>query len=90
MSAEYRAPRDDEELEETFSCSARAFGGHEEFFRSITRFDPWFCLENTRACFVAGKAVSVVQVFERPIRVGHCTVKMGGVGRVGTVTENRR
>ena len=90
MAVEYRAPRNDEELEETFSCTASAFGAHEEFWRSITRHDPWYCLENTRACFVDGKAVSVVQIFERPIRFGPCVVKMGGVGSVGTDPDYRR
>jgi predicted acetyltransferase len=90
MAVEYRAPRDDAELEATFSCTAKAFAAHEEFWRSITRFDPWFRLENARACFVDGKPVSVVQIFERPIRVGSCVVKMGGVGSVGTDPDHRR
>ena len=87
MNIEYRAPRNETELDDTIQCSIRAFGGSEHIqhlFVNIVEHDPWFDLNNTRACFVDGKAASVVQVFDRPMRIGDCVVRMGGVGSVGT------
>jgi len=87
MTIEYRAPRNATELDDTIQCSIRAFGGSEHIqhlFVNIVEHDPWFDLNNTRACFVDGKAASVVQIFERPMRIGNCVVRMGGVGSVGT------
>ena len=87
MNIEYRAPRNATELDDTIQCSIRAFGGSEHIqhlFANIVEHDPWFDLNNTRACFVDGKAASVVQIFERPMRIGNCVVRMGGVGSVGT------
>ncbi len=87
MNIEYRAPRNETELDDTVQCSIRAFGGSEHIqhlFVNIVEHDPWFDLNNTRACFVDGKAASVVQIFERPMRIGNCVVRMGGVGSVGT------
>ena len=87
MNIEYRAPRDAIELDDTIQCSIRAFGGSEHIqhlFVNIVEYDPWFDFNNTRACFVDGKAASVVQIFERPMRIGNCVVRMGGVGSVGT------
>ena len=87
MNIEYRAPRNQTELDDTIECSIRAFGGSEHIqhlFINIVEYDPWFDLDNTRACFVDGKAASVVQIFERPMRIGNCVVRMGGVGSVGT------
>ena len=93
MNAEYRAPRNRDELEDTIECSAVAFGGGDwvrNLFINITKHDPWFCLENTRACFLDGSPVSVVQIFDRPMRIGDCVVRLGGVGSVGTLPEHRR
>ena len=87
MNIEYRAPRNETELDDTIECSIRAFGGSEHIqhlFINIVEYDPWFDLDNTRACFVDGKAASVVQIFDRPMRIGNCVVRMGGVGSVGT------
>ena len=87
MNIEYRAPRNETELDDTVQCSIRAFGGSEHIqhlFVNIVEHDPWFDLNNTRACFVDRKAASVVQIFERPMRIGNCVVRMGGVGSVGT------
>ena len=87
MNIEYRAPRNETELDDTIACSIRAFGGSEHIqhlFVNIVEHDPWFDLSNTRACFVDGKAASVVQIFDRPMRIGNCVVRMGGVGSVGT------
>ena len=87
MNIEYRAPRSETELDDTIECSIRAFGGSEHIqhlFINIVEYDPWFDLDNTRACFVDGKAASVVQIFDRPMRIGNCVVRMGGVGSVGT------
>ena len=87
MNIEYRAPRNKTELDDTIQCSIRAFGASEHIqhlFVNIVQHDPWFDLNNTRACFVDGKAASVVQIFDRPMRIGNCVVRMGGVGSVGT------
>ena len=93
MNIEYRAPRNQVELDDTIACSIRAFGGSEHIqhlFVNIVEHDPWFDLNNTRACFVNGKAASVVQIFDRPMRIGNCAVRMGGVGSVGTDPPHRR
>ena len=93
MNIEYRAPRNKTELDDTIECSIRAFGASEHIqhlFVNIVEHDPWFDLNNTRACFVNGKAASVVQIFDRPMRIGDCAVRMGGVGSVGTDPPHRR
>ena len=93
MNLEIRAPRSDEELHDSLECEARTFRGGDwalPFFTAITVQDPWFKLENTRACFLDGKVVSAVQIFERPIRIGSCSIRMGGVGSVGTDPDHRR
>ena len=80
MNIEYRAPRSETELDDTIECSIRAFGGSEHIqrlFINIVEYDPWFDLGNTRACFVDGKAASVVQIFDRPMRIGNCAVPDG-------------
>ena len=93
MKVEYRAPRNETELDDTIECSLRAFGnlGDRRLrFTNIVKRDPWFDLNNTRACFVGGKAASVVQIFDRPMRIGNCVVRMGAVGSVGTDPSHRR
>jgi hypothetical protein len=93
MRIEYRAPMNQIELDDTIECCIRAFGGSEgirHLFTNIVKQDPWFHLNNTRACFLNGKAVSVVQIFDRPMRIGNAVVRMGGVGSVGTDPAYRR
>jgi hypothetical protein len=93
MNIEYRAPRNETELDDTIECSLRAFGdsGDRRYrFTNIVKQDPWFDLNNTRACFVDGKGTSVVQIFDRPMRIGDCAVRMGAVGSVGTDPAYRR
>ena len=93
MSIEYRAPRNEIELDDTIECSVCAFGdsGDRRYrFTNFVKQDPWFDLNNTRACFVDGKVASVVQVFDRSMRIGNCVVRMGGVGSVGTDPAHRR
>ena len=93
MKVEYRAPRNEVELDDTIDCSVRAFGDVGDRRDRFTNFvirDPWFDLNNTRACFVEGKCASVVQVFDRPMRIGNCVVRMGAVGSVGTDPIHRR
>ena len=92
MNIEYRAPRNETELDDTIDCSVRAFGdlGDRRYrFTNFVKQDPWLDLDNTRACFIDGKAASVVQVFDRPMRIGNCVVRLGGVGSVGTPLEHR-
>ena len=93
MNVEYRAPRNETELDDTIECSLHAFGdsGDRRYrFTNIVKQDPWFDLNNTRACFVDGKAASVVQVFDRPMRIGNCVVRLAAVGSVGTDPPHRR
>ena len=93
MTTEYRAPRNRAELDDTIACCIRAFGGSESIahlFTNIVNEDPWLDLNNTRACFLNGRAVSVVQIFDRPMRIGDAVVRMGGVGSVGTDPAYRR
>ena len=93
MDIEYRAPRNETELDDTIDCSVRAFGDlgdRRSRFTNFVKQDPWFDLNNTRACFVEGKVASVVQVFDRPMRIGDCVVRTGGVGSVGTDPAHRR
>lgn len=92
MNIEYRAPCNETELDDTIDCSVRAFGdlGDRRYrFTNFVKQDPWLDLNNTRACFIDGKVASVVQIFDRPMRIGHCVVRMGGVGSVGTPPEHR-
>ena len=92
MNIEYRAPRNETELDDTIDCSVRAFGdlGDRRYrFTNFVKQDPWLDLNNTRACFIDGKVASVVQVFDRPMHIGNCVVRMGGVGSVGTPPEYR-
>ena len=93
MKVEYRAPRNEVELDDTIDCSVRAFGdvGDRRYrFTNFVKQDPWLNLNNTRACFIDGKVASVVQVFDRPMRIGNCVVRLGGVGSVGTPPAHRR
>ena len=96
MQITYRAPENIEELNDSIYCSMCAFDWSEEgfsddhFFSRIVKFDPWYNLSNTRACFVNGQVASVVVIFERPIRIGNTVVKMGGLGSVGTHPDHRK
>ena len=96
MQIDYRAPQNIEELNDSIYCSMCAFnwseGGFSEdhFFSRIVKFDPWYDLNNTRACFVDGRVASVVVIFERPMRIGNSVVKMGGLGSVGTHPDHRK
>lgn len=90
MKIQYRAPRNQTELDDSIQCSIRAFDESEYAFTNIVKHDPWFDLNNTRACFLDEEVVSVVQIFRRPMRIDGCVVQMGGVGSVGTRPEYRR
>ena len=93
MNIEYRAPHNETELDDTIECSVSAFGDagdRRSRFTNFVKQDPWFDLNNTRACFVDGKVASVVQIFDRPMRIGNSVVRMGGVGSVGTNPAYRR
>ena len=96
MSIQYRSPSNFDELNDTIFCSMCSFDwvengfSDDHFFSRIVKFDPWFSLNNTRACFLDGQAVSVVVVFERPMRIGSSVIRMGGLGSVGTHPAYRR
>ncbi len=90
MNIQYRAPLNQIELEDSIQCSISVFDESDHMFTNIVKLDPWFDLNNTRACFVDGKVVSVVQIFRRPMRIGGSVVQMAGVGNVSTRPEYRR
>lgn len=90
MTVEYRAPRTGAELEDSFECANSAFNSVGDFFANIAREDPWFRMENTRCCFVGGRVASVVQIYERPMRIGPCLVRAACIGGVGTHPDFQR
>ncbi|HIE52076.1 MAG TPA: GNAT family N-acetyltransferase [Armatimonadetes bacterium] len=52
--------------------------------------DSSYQLHQSRVCLVEGKIVSYVRVSDRPIRIGKCVVRMGGIGAVGTHPDHRQ
>ena len=90
MKIQYRAPRNQSELDDSIQCSISVFGDPARMFTNIINLDPWFDYNNTRACFIDGKVVSVVQIFRRPMRIGGSIVQMAGVGNVSTLPKYRR
>ena len=90
MKIQYRAPRNQSELDDSIQCSISVFNDPAHMFTNIINLDPWFDFNNTRACFIDGKVVSVVQIFRRPMRIGGSVVQMAGVGNVSTLPEYRR
>ena len=88
MAIEYRDPKNEKELEDVYRCLALSYDGSEHL-STINQFDPYFQRDNIRACFADGQAISVAQVFERPMRIGNCVVRMGGIGGVSTDPPTR-
>ncbi|GIX05894.1 MAG: hypothetical protein KatS3mg115_0297 [Candidatus Poribacteria bacterium] len=89
---EVRAARSEEEVNAAIRCCGLAFGNGEPqrtarmtaFFEKIHKKDPSFRLENTRIAALDGQVVSVVQVFDRTVRLGPARLRLAGIGSVGT------
>jgi predicted acetyltransferase len=97
VTVEYRAPRNQDELRDAIECSARAFEMEgDEFINTVNtairyvNADPLCTLDETRVCFLNGKAVSFAQILNRQIRIGNCIIKMGGLAGVGSDLNHRR
>jgi len=60
-----------------------------ELFARFMDFDPAFSYGDILLAVEAGRPISCVQIFERPIRLRHERVKLGGIGSVATLTSAR-
>ncbi len=60
-----------------------------ELFERFMDFDPAFAYGDILLALDAGRPVSCVQIFERPIRLRHERVVLGGIGSVATHTSAR-
>ena len=92
---EVRGARPDE-VDAAVAVCAEAFGDTPEevaeigdFFDKIHKQDPGFCPENSRIAVVDGEVVSVVQIFDRQMLIGGTSVRLGGLGSVGTRPAHR-
>lgn len=61
-----------------------------EFFRRYLEDDPTFSDENVWVAVDAGRLVSCVQVFPRPLQICGKAVPAGGIGSVFTLPDHRR
>mgnify|MGYP003446902113 CR=1 FL=1 len=61
-----------------------------DFFRRYVERDPTFADENVWVAAEAGRLLSCVQVFPRPLRVAGVEVPAGGIGSVFTRDDARR
>jgi len=61
-----------------------------DFFRRYLEDDPTFSDENVWVAVDAGRLVSCVQVFPRPLRICGKAVPTGGIGSVFTLPDYRR
>ena len=61
-----------------------------DFFRRYVEDDPTFSDENIWVAVEAGRLVSCVQIFPRPLRICGKAVPAGGIGSVFTLPEHRR
>lgn len=78
------------DLQEVFQFQSRVFGLPVEYFETLIERDPWFKPENILTLSHAGKLVSHLQIFPKPVRVGDCSVMAGGIGNVATLPKYRR
>ena len=60
------------------------------FFRRYLEDDPSFADENVWVAVDAGRLVSCVQIFPRPLCIGGKAVPAGGIGSVFTLPDHRR
>ena len=61
-----------------------------DFFRRYLEDDPTFADENVWVAVEAGRLISCVQIFPRPLRIRGRAVPTGGIGSVFTLAEHRR
>jgi predicted acetyltransferase len=61
-----------------------------DFFRRYVEDDPTFADENVWVAVEAGRLISCVQIFPRPLRIRGRAVPTGGIGSVFTLAEHRR
>ena len=61
----------------------------EQYWHYI-RGDPSYRLEQTRVVIVDGRIVARLRIWDRDMRIGSCSVRMGGIGGVGTHPDHRR
>jgi GNAT superfamily N-acetyltransferase len=61
-----------------------------DFFRRYLEDDPTFSDENVWVAVDAGRLVSCVQIFPRPLRIRGKPVPAGGIGSVFTLPDHRR
>jgi len=61
-----------------------------DFFRRYLEEDPTFSDENVWVAVDAGRLVSCVQIFPRPLRIRGQSVPAGGIGSVFTLPDYRR
>jgi len=61
-----------------------------DFFRRYVEEDPTFVDENVWVAVDAGRLVSCVQIFPRPLQIWGKAVPTGGIGSVFTLSDHRR
>jgi len=69
-------------------CLAFRPTGRERYEKHLKQ-DSSYRLDQSRVGLVGGKIVSYVRVSDRPMRMGSCVVRMGGVGAVATHPDYR-
>jgi predicted acetyltransferase len=90
---EYRAAQNRAELRAIFESAIRIFdpkNGSVERELKYANTDPYYTLEDSRACFVDGEPVSSAHILNRQIRVGSSAIQMGGISAVCTEPVHRR
>ncbi len=86
---EVRAVRESE-LDEMIALQCLVFrsDGSERYSEYI-RGDSSYRLDQTRVVLVGGRIVSTLRIWERRLRVGSSSVRMAGIGGVGTHPDHR-
>lgn len=86
---EIRAVRESE-LEEMIALQCKVFrsDGYERYTQYI-RGDSSYTLDQTRIVLENGRIVSTLRIWDRELRIGAGTVRMGGIGGVGTDPDHR-
>ena len=87
---EIRAVRESE-LEEMVKLQCLIFDPdrYERYWHYI-RNDPSYHFEQTRVVIVDGRMVATLRIWDRDMRIGSRSVRMGGIGGVGTHPDHRR
>lgn len=79
-----------DEREPVLDLLERAFPGERDVFERYLDFDPSCGPGDFLLAFDGGRPVSCVQLFEKAIRLRGRTVRLGGIGSVGTHPDYRR